>query len=123
MLDAYGSNPEPLNDMRVVFRFLDELPTLINMHKLAAPFVVDAKETDTGKDPGGVTGFVLIAESHISIHTFPKRGFFTLDLYSCNNFDDQVDTILDHIQQTFGYKEKELQIVKRGLNYPLHNLA
>ncbi|MCS7092405.1 MAG: S-adenosylmethionine decarboxylase, partial [Patescibacteria group bacterium] len=72
MLDAYGSNPEPLNDMRTVFRFLDELPAKIGMHKLAAPFVVDAKETATGKDPGGVTGFVLIAESHISIHTFPK---------------------------------------------------
>jgi S-adenosylmethionine decarboxylase len=122
MLDAYGANAGPLNDMRTVFRFLDELPSLIGMHKLAAPFVVDAKETQTGKDPGGVTGFVLIAESHISIHTFPKRGFFTLDLYSCNNFDDQVETILEYIHTVFGFTKKELRIVKRGLKYPKENI-
>lgn len=122
MLDAYDADPESLNDMRIVFRFLDELPGKIGMHKLAAPFVVDAKETNTGKDPGGVTGFVLIAESHISIHTFPKRGFFTLDLYSCNNFDKDVDQVLQVIKETFGYKRKELRIVKRGLRYPLYNM-
>lgn len=122
MLDAYGADPKPLDDMRTVFRFLDELPEKIGMHKLAAPFVVDAKETESGKDPGGVTGFVLIAESHISIHTFPKRRFFTLDLYSCNNFDDQVDLVLDFIHKTFGFTKRELKIVKRGLKYPKNNI-
>lgn len=123
MLDAYGSNPKPLDDMRTVYRFLDQLPSKINMHKLANPIVVDALPTESGKDPGGVTGFVLIAESHISIHTFPKRGFFTLDVYSCKNFDKDVDTILEFIQNTFGFTKKELRIVKRGLKYPMMNIV
>jgi len=123
MLDAYGANPAPLDDMRTVYRFLDSLPGKIGMHKLMNPIVVDALPTDTGKDPGGVTGFVLIAESHISIHTFPRRKFFTLDLYSCNNFDKEVDTVLSFIQEVFGFTKKELRVVKRGLKYPMMNLV
>lgn len=34
-------------------------------------------------DPGGVTGMYLLAESHLTIHTFPESGVITLNLYSC----------------------------------------
>ncbi len=37
------------------------------------------------KDPGGISGFVMIAESHFSLHTFPARRFVTLDIYTCQN--------------------------------------
>jgi len=37
------------------------------------------------KDPGGWSGFVIIAESHISIHTFPARRFVSIDVYTCKN--------------------------------------
>ncbi len=34
--------------------------------------------------PGGVTGMVLLAESHLAVHTWPERGAVTLDVYVCN---------------------------------------
>jgi len=34
--------------------------------------------------PGGVTGVVLLAESHVAVHTWPERGAVTLDVYVCN---------------------------------------
>jgi len=34
--------------------------------------------------PQGVTGTVLLAESHLAIHTWPERGFVTVDVYVCN---------------------------------------
>ena len=34
--------------------------------------------------PGGVTGAVLLAESHLAIHTWPEIGAVTLDVYVCN---------------------------------------
>lgn len=122
MLDAYESDPVRLDDMKLVFKFLDTAPEVVGMHKISSPIVVNADESAKGKDPGGITGFVLIAESHISIHTFPKRGFFTLDVYSCNNFEDQVDKLMAYIKETFGYGEHELQIVRRGLKYPVKNI-
>ena len=35
-------------------------------------------------EPGGVTGAVLLAESHLAIHTWPERAGVTLDVYVCN---------------------------------------
>ncbi len=34
--------------------------------------------------PGGVTGVVLLAESHLAVHTWPERGAVTIDVYVCN---------------------------------------
>jgi S-adenosylmethionine decarboxylase len=36
----------------------------------------------------GYSSFAMIAESHLSIHTFPEESFFTFDCYSCKDFDD-----------------------------------
>lgn len=121
MLDAYGANPKHLADMSRVYHFLNDLPDLIEMKKLAPPQIIDADATEAGKDPGGITGAIIIAESHISIHTFAKRGFFTMDLYSCNNFEDQIDKVMKFTQKTFPFKKHELQTITRGLEYPTSN--
>lgn len=118
MLDAYHVEPKLLDDMKRVFKFLNELPKVIDMKKLTEPYVVDADATAAGKDPGGISGFIMIAESHISIHTFANRGFFTMDCYSCNNFESEVDTLLEYTKKMFPYTDSELNIVKRGLKYP-----
>ncbi len=33
--------------------------------------------------PGGITGFLLLSESHLAVHTFPERGYAAFDLYCC----------------------------------------
>ena len=38
----------------------------------------------SGNDTGGVTGTVLLAESHLAIHTWPELSAVTLDVYVCN---------------------------------------
>ena len=35
-------------------------------------------------EPGGITGVVLLAESHLAVHTWPELGAVTLDVYVCN---------------------------------------
>jgi len=39
---------------------------------------------DSASDPGGVTGLVLLAESHLAVHTWPELNSVTLDVYVCN---------------------------------------
>jgi S-adenosylmethionine decarboxylase len=39
-------------------------------------------------EPQGVTGVVLLAESHLTVHTWPERGAVTLDVYVCNDAAD-----------------------------------
>jgi len=121
MLDAYDVPFDRLNDMKLIYKFLYEIPEKIGMCRLSTPLIANADESASHRDPGGISGVILIKESHISIHTFAKRGFFTFDLYSCSNFENHVKELLRYIKKTFPFKEHELQIVKRGLQYPTIN--
>jgi S-adenosylmethionine decarboxylase len=112
--DCYNCNEEKLNDFDFVYNFLNELPGKIGMKKMTLPLVI-RWPGECEKDPGGITGFVLIAESHISIHTFPKLGFFTMDIYSCSRFDTKY--VKEVVKQSFDAKEIEENVVKRGLRF------
>lgn len=117
-IDGYGGSYEKLNDKDLVFACLNELPEKLGMHKLSEPLVYFAKGNDT-KDPGGWSGFVIIEESHISIHTFPANGFISADVYTCKNGMDN-EFILDYFKEIFDLKEIENNFIKRGTKYP-HN--
>ncbi|MDP3725189.1 MAG: S-adenosylmethionine decarboxylase, partial [Nanoarchaeota archaeon] len=105
--------------MDTVFALLDELPGKIAMHKITTPYVIRCLPNNI-KDCGGISGFVMIAESHISIHTFPAKQYLTMDLYSCNMFDEK--KVLSIVKSAFGYRVLEKHIIKRGLKFPKENL-
>lgn len=114
-LDGYGANAEKLDSMESVWEALDKLPEILNMQKLHPPYVVKFAGNDK-KDPGGYSGFVMIAESHISVHTFPKKGFVSIDVYTCQGSLD-VKTTCAFFQQAFDVKEFERHLIQRGTKY------
>lgn len=120
-LDGYGGDPQKLSNLELIFQLLDELPEKLGMTKMTLPYVVHWPGKQI-KDSGGISGFVMIAESHISIHTFWKRGFATVDVYTCNN---QLDTkfIISYFKNPLEFKEIETHLIKRGPNYPARNIA
>ena len=88
----------------------------LDMHPISEPVIVSVGPNNR-KDPGGLSGFVLIAESHISIHTFPRRGFVTADVYSCQ--DDLDCARLEHaFATTLGATSCETFEVVRERHYP-----
>jgi len=121
MIDGYGGDVKKLNDKRLVLKCLDELPKLLGMKKLTDPLIVWA-EPNGKKDPGGWSGVVLIAESHISIHTFPARGFLSADVYTCKNGLD-TEVSVAYFKKRFKLQDIEQNFIKRGTRYPEHNLA
>jgi S-adenosylmethionine decarboxylase len=116
MIDGYGGNETILNDKSVVLGCLDNLPSLLGMKKLSIPEVYFAPGNDK-KDPGGWSGFVVIEESHISIHTFPKKKFVSADVYTCKNGLD-VNYILNYFKVMFELSDTESNLIKRGTRYP-----
>ena len=120
-IDGYGGDPERLNDREAVFSVLTELCDALRMTPLMKPHILSAPDNHI-KDPGGWSGFVVIAESHISIHTFPKRRFVSADVYTCQNGMD-TDFIVNYFKQKFVLEEVESHFVKRGTKYPEHNLV
>jgi S-adenosylmethionine decarboxylase len=115
-LDGYGGNKELLNTEKLVLQCLNELPEKLGMKKLAPPVVYFA-EGNNGKDPGGWSGFVVIEESHISIHTFPGRHFVSIDVYTCRNGMDCV-FIEQYFKDAFKLTDTETNFLKRGTRYP-----
>jgi len=116
-VDGYDGSFDKLNSKDVVLNCLRELPDMLDMHPLAEPVVYLAPGNDK-KDPGGWSGFVVIEESHISIHTFPARGFVSIDVYTCKN-GLSVDHIVNYFVQQFVLKETEVNFIERGKKYPL----
>jgi len=117
MIDGYHGSREILSDRRIVQRCLEDLPEKLGMRKLAEP-TVQWVEPNGIKDPGGWSGFVVIVESHISIHTFPGRLFASIDVYTCRNGLATAD-IEAYFRDVFGFAELETNFVVRGRKYPL----
>ena len=113
IVDGYGATPEKLQDTDLVYRFLDEYPQAIGMTKIVPPQVY----TYHGKTPEdwGVSGFVIIAESHISIHTFPDRQYINIDIFSCKDFD--ATSSLSIVKRTFSLPEVKVWTLERGIDY------
>lgn len=113
-IDGFGGDPARLASEELVREVLERYPARIGMTKIAAPHV----QRYVGKKPQdwGVSGFVLIAESHISIHTFPEHRYLWVDIFSCKGFDAAL--AVEDIRQEFGLADLRVRVLERGLEYP-----
>lgn len=116
MIDAYDATGPLMTDRDLLRSLLTDLPARMGMHPICDPVVV-AVGANCKKDPGGLSGFVMIAESHISFHTFPARHFVTIDLYTCQVGID-AEAIVHSLTSAFGVRDAEVTVVPRGLRYP-----
>ena len=67
--------------------------------------------------PGGVTGVVLLAESHVAVHTWPELASVTLDVYVCNYGGDnsaRAHALLDRLVASFSPQTAERHALQRG---------
>lgn len=88
--------PDLLGDPVRVSSFLLDLVHSLGMRPLGKPHLYEVEaeiaklNVEPFEDEGGVTGVVVLSTSHCSIHTWPLRPFFVLDVYSCRDFDTGV---------------------------------
>lgn len=61
---------------------------------------------------GGVTGVALLAESHISVHTWPERGYAAFDVFMCGN--SKPEKAVDLLKEVFQPSRIETQEILRG---------
>ena len=64
--------------------------------------------------PYGVSGMVVIAESHVSIHTWPEYNYAAVDIFTCG---DTIDpwVIQEYLKEAFGSQNVSSMEMKRGL--------
>lgn len=113
MLDLRQCDEEKLKDYEHVFNILNELPEMIGMTKITQPYVFPY--SGLVPEDKGITGIVIIAESHISIHTFQEKDHCFVDVFSCKDFD--VDFAAKYLIKAFGSKKYDKQVVLRGKHF------
>jgi S-adenosylmethionine decarboxylase len=119
-LDGYRGNFQQLNNQHIVKECLYDLPERLGMTRLSDPQVYFA-QGNAIKDPGGWSGYVIIMESHISIHTFPQRGFASIDIYTCKN-GMNTHFIISYFKEIFHFEEIETNFIMRGRKYPIEDI-
>ncbi len=64
--------------------------------------------------PHGVSGVVVISESHLSIHTWPEIGYAAVDIYTCGAHTDPAEA-LNYLFREFGSSTMTTTTIQRGL--------
>ena len=114
-IDASGCNKRKLSSVTLAYDILNKLPDKIGMTKMTLPYVVKwLDKFALGTE--GISGFVMIAESHISIHTFPDQDYVFMDIFSCKEFD--AERAISYLVSAFEARKYEKNILKRGIDFP-----
>jgi S-adenosylmethionine decarboxylase len=77
LVDAAGCDPEALTSVVVLRELFERVIRELDLHPLHEP------QFHVFPEPGGITGFVMLSESHLACHTYPELGTITLNLYCC----------------------------------------
>ena len=100
---------------------LETLSTLCRRATLDAELtIVDEKWhafPDWNGQPGGITGTILLAESHLAVHTWPESRGVTLDVYVCNFTADntgKAEQLFDALMVAFRPQRKVVNRITRG---------
>lgn len=105
LLDLYGCDAARLADAA----FLED--TLRSAAQSSGATILTSHFHHFGAEQG-VTGVVLLAESHISIHTWPEHRFAAVDIFLCGSPALQVAR--DCVQEKLGAASSDWQVQERG---------
>jgi len=113
IIDGSKCNTQKLGDRILIEQLLNDYPRAIGMTKIGGPYMFEYQAPDP--EYSGVSGLVVIAESHIAIHTFPELDYFTMDIFSCRNFDHEA--AIDYIKKALEVEEMDRVLLQRGLSF------
>ena len=110
LAEVYGCSFKVLNDVRKV----EEI-----MVNAALEAGAEIREVIFHKfSPQGVSGVVVISESHLAIHTWPELGYAAVDVFTCGDRVNPWDAV-NYLKEFFGASDMEAKEVERGNLRPL----
>lgn len=109
LLELNGCEQPMLNDKDLIKQTLVDAATEAGAHVVETVF--------HKFNPYGLSGVVVIAESHITIHTWPEYGYAAVDVFTCGA-PALADTLCATIGAKFNAERTTVRAVDRGLNLP-----
>lgn len=116
ILDGYVKDPSVFNGPALKNAF-EKLAEELEMKIIMGPDFLEVEldpaklQSDVFQDEGGITGMCVISTSHMSIHCWPIRKCFSMDVFSCKDFDG--DKAKEIIWELLGVEEGNVVAVNR----------
>lgn len=105
--EASGCDPDIIGSVEKVQKILVKAAEIAGAHVWAVSF--------SRFPPNGVSGVVVISESHISTHTWPEYRYGALDIYTCGNSGDPEKAIA-YAVKAFGATSSHITEITRGID-------
>ena len=108
--------------LHILMEFYDCSPTVLDDDKLLEELMIEAAEKASATiiksvfhkfSPQGVTGVVVVAESHLAIHTWPEKQYAAVDFFTCNDKMDHEKAQL-HLKNGLLSSREVIKLVARG---------
>ena len=118
LLDMYHCREGAADDLELHYRFLENLVDEIGMTRMSQPVVMHGprnKGVEIYPEKAGVSGWVPLIKSGIQIHSLEPSRFITLDVYSCNKFDQTI--VYNFAKKYFEFTTSEEHFIERGMFY------
>ena len=109
LLELFDCDSEAINSLNIV------KTSMVEAAKRAQATIVDVVFHEF--NPFGISGVVVIAESHLAIHTWPEAGFVTVDVYVCNYTTDntaKAQRLFEALEGALKPARKRFQAIHRG---------
>lgn len=106
LLEFHGCSPRTIEDSSKVEQ------VLLKAAKLSKAHIVDSLFHTF--NPHGLSGIIVIAESHFAIHTWPEYRYAAIDLFSCSEKID-LETVVEYLKKHLKPKSVSVVELKRGM--------
>src|SRR5262245_18752276 len=111
IIDAYGCDAAALADLSRIRTLFDRLIAELRLTPVAAPV------WHTFPPPGGITGFVVLAESHLACHTFPEFESICVNVFCCQPRAG-VDVVTGVMAEVLGARQTRVCAIERSYRRP-----
>jgi len=114
LVEFYNCNKEILNDHRKIEKHMKQAAIEANATIVQSVFHLF--------NPWGVSGAVVISESHLTIHTWPEYGYAAVDLFTCGDEVNPWDAF-NYLSEKLQAGRVETTEVPRGIGEKIRNLS
>jgi S-adenosylmethionine decarboxylase len=107
LADLYGVDPDVISKVDSLYPVVEDAVRAGNLTKISSDYYQF--------QPQGASGVVLLAESHLSFHTWPEHGLVTLDIYTCGD-PKGAETAFDYIVDQLKPDTMDCKRLRRGVS-------
>ena len=108
LVEYRGCDRDALNDIHRIEQLLRRAAEVAEATVVASVFHPFS--------PQGITGVVVVEESHLSIHTWPEHGYAAVDFYTCG--ECHPERAHEYLRRELGGEQAEVMVVERGREPP-----